>query len=67
MSLVGPRPRSIDDLPPRPLAPQPQTGTCYDCGRDLKTFLDVALHGRCDTYLGMKHRRRGDRETRVRL
>lgn len=67
MSLVGPRPRSIEDLPPRPLAPPPQTGSCYDCGADLRTPTDVALHGRCDRVLGMKYRRMGERDSRVRL
>jgi hypothetical protein len=67
MSLIGSRPRSVEDLPPRPVAPPLQTGDCYYCLASLKTPLDVALHGRCDRVLAMKYRRMGDRDGRVRL
>ncbi len=67
MSLIGPRPRSVYDLPPRRVAPLLTPGTCYQCGSNLNTPTQVALHGRCDPFLGMKRRRRGERDARVRL
>lgn len=67
MSLIGPRPRSLADLPPRRIARPPQPGTCYECGTDLKTSTQVMLHGRCDPFLGMRYRRMGERKARVRL
>jgi len=67
MALVGPRPMNVYALPPRRVAPPLTPGTCYHCGTDLKTPMQVALHGRCDPFLGMKRHRRGEREARVRL
>lgn len=54
MSLIGPRPRSIFDLPPRRLAPPLTPGSCIHCGHDLRTPTDVALHGRCNPYRGSR-------------
>ena len=66
MSLIGPRPRSVDALAPRRALPPVRPGSCYECGTDLKTSLQATLH-RCDRLLTMKHRRLGERDARVRL
>jgi hypothetical protein len=47
MSLVGPRPKSIDQLPAREAAPL-RPGICPECRTPLKTSTDVALHYGCD-------------------
>ena len=65
--LIGRRPQSVEDVEPLRPAPPLQPGLCYECGHDLRTPLDVALHGRCDRLLMMKHRRMGERDSRVRL
>ena len=50
MALIGPRPRSVDALPPRRIAPPLRPGTCFYCRADLRTATDVALHGPCKDY-----------------
>lgn len=65
MSLVGPRPRSVFDLPPRVQAPvrvPPLPYDCPFCTATLRSQVDYLLHNHYT-----KFDQRGDRRTRVRL
>jgi len=62
MSLIGPRPRSVEDLPPKRPVALPRAGDCYACGATLKTDLDGRMH-----FCWTRPDACGDRKTRVRL
>jgi hypothetical protein len=47
MSLVGPRPKNVYQLPARKAAPL-RPGICPECLAPLKTSTDVALHYGCE-------------------
>lgn len=66
MSLVGPRPKSAFDLPPKKARLLPRAGTCFYCRAPLKTDLDAQLH-KCDPVATSKYARLGQRDGRVRL
>jgi hypothetical protein len=44
VSLIGTRPRSVTDLPPRPPVRLPHDGWCLYCLEDLKTDTIARLH-----------------------
>lgn len=66
MSLVGRRPRSVDDLPPSKPVRLPRAGDCFYCGRTLKTDYDAATH-RCDREIFQARRRFSEGIGRVRV
>ena len=53
MSLVGRRPRSLDDLPPKKAIALPRAGDCFYCRTALKTATQAQMH-RCDVRVGSR-------------
>lgn len=66
MSLIGRRPRSVDDLPPRRYVRLPRAGDCFYCSATLKTDYDAQTH-RCDREIFNERRRFREGVSAVRL
>ena len=66
MPLIGRRPTHVDQIRLHRRPRTVPTGECFECGTQLRSTIDAALHV-CDKVLTMKHRRMGERLARASL